>query len=120
MFLFRRLRTLVLASMTGCLLAGLVELTPVHVYAHGELERSSPTANSVLTSSPDRVMIQMTEAPDPAFSEIKVFLAASEKEQQVSVLRFPICGRRPRTEIGRHPSAWWPETSPGLLFLLQG
>lgn len=41
--------------------------------AHGELERSSPRANSVVTRVPDEVTLHMSESPDAAFSEIRVF-----------------------------------------------
>ena len=42
-------------------------------YAHGELERSEPTANSVVTKAPKEIVLFMSESVDPAFSEIKVF-----------------------------------------------
>ena len=42
-------------------------------YAHGDLERSKPRANSVVTRAPEEVVLYMSEAPDAVFSEIKVF-----------------------------------------------
>ena len=41
--------------------------------AHGGLDGSNPRANSVVTKAPTDVVLHMSEAPDSAFSEIKVF-----------------------------------------------
>ncbi len=72
-------RVFVLAVVAATLPLVLVLFASETAYAHGELEKSSPRANSVLTSAPDRVVIQMTEAPDPVFSEIKVFNKDGER-----------------------------------------
>ncbi len=47
--------------------------SPFIVHAHGDLESSDPKANAVLTDAPEEVVVNMTESPDLAFSEIKVF-----------------------------------------------
>ena len=46
---------------------------PRTAFAHGDLERSSPRANAVLTTSPDRVVLHMSEAVDLVLSEVEVF-----------------------------------------------
>ena len=44
---------------------------PKNAHAHGRLDRSSPSANSVVTKAPEEVVLYLTEAVDPVFSTIK-------------------------------------------------
>ena len=47
--------------------------------AHGGLDGSNPRANSVVTKAPTEIVLHMSEAPDSAFSEIKVFNKEGER-----------------------------------------
>ena len=66
-------RTPIFIALTALLALGGVLLTGGVADAHGELERSEPTANAVLTRAPDEIVLHISEAPDPLFSEIEVF-----------------------------------------------
>ena len=54
------------------LLLALFALTPARASAHANLAESDPTANSVLDSPPERIVIRFTEPLEPALSEIRV------------------------------------------------
>ena len=66
-------RLLALTTLAILLALAWAVTTSGDVQAHGDLEKSNPRANSVVTKSPDQVVLFMSEAPEPAFSEIKVF-----------------------------------------------
>jgi copper transport protein len=54
------------------LLLAVFALIPARASAHANLAESDPTANSVLDSPPERIVIRFTEPLEPALSEIRV------------------------------------------------
>ena len=61
------------------LLLAVFALTPTRVSAHANLAESDPAANSVLDSTPERVVIRFTEPLEPALSEIRVLDAQGQQ-----------------------------------------
>ena len=57
---------------TIVLLLAVFVLIPARASAHANLAESDPTANSVLDSPPERIVIRFTEPLEPALSEIRV------------------------------------------------
>lgn len=51
-------------------MAVLVLLIPLRVFAHANLEQSSPAANASLTATPSEIRLWFTEPLEPAFSRI--------------------------------------------------
>ena len=61
------------------MLLGLVALLPARAEAHAFLDRSEPSANSVLPEQPAEVFLWFTEPPEPEFSRAELYDAAGNQ-----------------------------------------
>ncbi|WP_438347894.1 copper resistance CopC/CopD family protein [Paenibacillus sp. FA6] len=54
-------------------------LFPTLTYAHAYLQKSTPTANEIISQSPAKIMLQFNESIQPAFHDIQVTNSAGER-----------------------------------------
>ena len=57
-------------------------LVPSLAYSHSGMLSSSPEKDAVLSTSPEKIVIEFKDAVEPAFSKIEVFDSDKEKVSQ--------------------------------------